>query len=387
MIRRTRKWDHIGTSIFSVMTQKAQAAQAINLAQGFPDFDGPDAIKEAAIGAIRSGHNQYAPAFGIAPLRASLARHQAKRTGVSYDPDQEVTVFSGATEAIYCALQAILEAGDEIIALEPFYDSYPAAAYAAGARLVGVPLTSDWRLEPESLERAVSHRTRAMIINTPHNPSGKVLNQAEMDAIRDVAIRHNLIVIMDEVYEELVYAPSRHISMAALADMRERTITISSTSKTFSFTGWKVGYAFASPELTRMLRAVHQFTVFCSATPLQHGMVAAFDLAEDYFEELRADYQKKRDLLVSALKDSGFRCTTPAGTYFAIADYRGISDLDDVAFCDWLIQKVKVAAVPLSAFYSDQSRASREVGHVRFAFCKGMNTLEEAASRLKKGCR
>lgn len=386
MIRRTHKWDHIGTSIFSVMTQKAQAAQAINLAQGFPDFDGPDEIKEAAIAAIRSGHNQYAPAFGIPPLRAALSRHQAKRTGEIYNPDTEVTVFSGATEAIYCALQAILEAGDEIIALEPFYDSYPAAAYAAGARLVGVPLTSDWQLDRALLEKAISPRTRAMIINTPHNPSGKVLSQGEMDVLREVAIRHNLIVIMDEVYEELVYAPSRHIAMAAMADMRERTITISSTSKTFSFTGWKVGYAFAPPELTRMLRAVHQFTVFCSATPLQHGMVAAFDLAEDYYRDLRADYQHKRDLLVSALKDAGFRCSAPAGTYFVVADYRGISDLDDVSFCDWLIQKVKVAAVPLSAFYTDQAKASREVGHVRFAFCKGLDTLEEAASRLK-GCR
>jgi N-succinyldiaminopimelate aminotransferase len=386
MIRRTRKWDHIGTSIFSVMTQKAQAAQAINLAQGFPDFDGPVEIKEAAIAAIRGGHNQYAPAFGIPALRASLARHQLKRTGLAYDPDSEVTVFSGATEAIYCALQAILEAGDEIVALEPFYDSYPAAAYAAGARLVGVPLTSDWRLDQKALEAAITPQTKAMIINTPHNPSGTVLTEAEMEVVRGVALKHNLLVIMDEVYEELVYAPHRHRSMTALPGMRERTITISSTSKTFSFTGWKVGYAFAPTELTRMLRAVHQFTVFCSATPLQYGMLAAFDLAQDYYDELRADYLTKRDLLVSALTDAGFRCHAPAGTYFVVADYRALSHLDDISFCDWLIREIKVAAVPLSAFYSDQQKASREVGHVRFAFCKGLPTLEEAASRLKD-CR
>lgn len=384
MIQRTTKWDHIGTSIFSVMTQKAQAAQAINLAQGFPDFDGPATIKEAAIAAIRGGQNQYAPAFGIPALRAALAAHQTKRTGLFFDPDLEVTVFSGATEAIYCALQACLEAGDEILALEPFYDSYPAAAYAAGARLVGVPLTSGWMVDEAALNAAVTPRTRAMILNTPHNPSGKVLSEAELALLRDVAIRHNLLVIMDEVYEELVYAPNRHISFAAMAGMRERTITISSTSKTFSFTGWKVGYAFAPPELTKMMRAVHQFTVFCSATPLQHGMVAAFELGEDYYQELRADYLVKRDLLVEALQHAGFRCAAPAGTYFVIADYRALSDLDDIAFCDWLIQEVKVAAVPLSAFYTDQKKASREVGHVRFAFCKGLDTLHEAALRLSQ---
>ena len=384
MIRRSTKWDHIGTSIFSVMTQKANAAQAINLAQGFPDFDGPTEIKEAAIAAIRNGHNQYAPAFGIPGLRTAMAQHQAKRTGLTYDPDREVTVFSGATEAIYCALQAFLEAGDEIVALEPFYDSYPAAAYAAGAKLVGVPLNEDWQLDAQALEAAVTPRTRAMIVNTPHNPSGRVLQENEMAAVRDVALRHNLLVIMDEVYEELVYAPHRHISMAAMPGMRERTITISSTSKTFSFTGWKVGYAFASPELTAMLRAVHQFTVFCSATPLQHGMLAAFELAESYFEELRSDYLAKRNLLVSALKEAGFRCLAPAGTYFVIADYRGISDLNDIAFCDFLIDSAKVAAVPLSAFYTDQEKASQNIGHVRFAFCKGFDTLDQAASRLAR---
>ncbi len=381
-MRIPTKWDRFGTSIFSLMTQKALASQAVNLAQGFPDFDGPDVIKDAAIAAIRAGKNQYAPATGLPELRAALAAHQERRTGLAFDQGTEVTVFSGATEALFCAFQ-LLESGDEVIAFEPYYDSYPAAAHAAGARLVGVPLTpGSWTLDAGKLRAAVTPKTRALIVNTPHNPTGHCFTDAELAEVAAVAQARDLLVFTDEVYEELVYAPGRHRSVATLPGMRERTITISSTSKTFSFTGWKVGYAFASPALTNALRAVHQFTVFCSATPLQAGMVEALKLGPAYYEELRRDYLARRDALLGMLDSAGFRCSVPEGTYFILADYSRISDVPDLEFATWLIDTVKVATIPISVFYSENQEAAKRLRFVRFAFCKGMQTLEAAGARL-----
>ncbi len=379
------KWEHFGTSIFSVMTQKSLAAGAVNLAQGFPDFDGPEAVKDAAIRAIKGGLNQYAPAPGLLELRKLLAARQERRTGLRFDPDTEVTVLSGATEAIYCAFQAFFRPGDEILAFAPYYDSYPAAAFGAGARLVGVPLEApDFRFDAARLARAVTPRTRAIILNTPHNPTGRVFDRDELEVVRKLALEHDLLVITDEVYEELVYAPARHVSFATLPGMAERTLTISSTSKTFSFTGWKVGYAFAPVALTKALRAVHQFTVFCSATPLQAGMIEALKLPETYFEELRADYAVRRRALLRILDGAGFKCSEPQGTYFILADYAAHRDVPDREFADWLTQEVKVACIPLSVFHDDPTAAERTNRHVRFAFCKGMDTFRAAEANLAR---
>jgi len=383
--RPLTKWQGFQTSIFSQMTQKAMKAGAVNLAQGFPDFDGPDEIKDAAIAAIKSGLNQYAPATGLLELRQLLARRQSARMDMAIDADTEVTVFSGATEALYCATQALLEPGDELIAFEPYYDSYPAGVHGAGAKLVGVPLDPpEFAFDPKVLAKAITPRTRAIIVNTPHNPTGRVFGQAELEVIRELAIKHDLWVITDEVYEELVYTPSRHIHMATMPGMAERTITISSTAKTFSMTGWKVGYAFAKPAVMAALRAVHQFTVFCSATPLQAGMIAALKLGPSYFTELNQDYRAKRDDLVKILKTAGFNCRVPEGTYFALADYSPLFNGKDTDFADQLTNDIKVACIPISGFYNDKVAAAEKLTYVRFAFCKGKDTLAAAAKNLQR---
>lgn len=377
------KWERFGTSIFSVMTQKAIAAGAVNLAQGFPDFDGPDVIKDAAIRAIRGGFNQYAPAPGLLELRQLLAKRQERRTGLSYDPQTEVTVLSGATEALYCAFQAFFGPGDEILAFEPYFDSYPPAAFAAGAKIVGVPLEApSFAFNPAALAAAITPRTKAILLNTPHNPTGRVLAREELEIIRQLVLKNDLLVITDEVYEELVYGSAKHISFATLPGMAERTLTISSTAKTFSFTGWKIGYAFGAAPLSKALRAVHQFTVFCSATPLQAGMIEALKLPELYFEELRADYSARRQELLRILTSAGFACSEPQGSYFILADYRAVRDVADVDFADWLTRTVKVACIPLSGFYDDAAAALVKNRHVRFAFCKGIETMRAAEANF-----
>lgn len=378
------RWQQFGTSIFTVMTQAAIKADAVNLAQGFPDFDGPDVIKDAAIQAIKEGKNQYAPATGIPLLRQRLAERQKKRTGLAWHPDTEITVTSGATEALFSTIVGLLNPGDELLTFEPYFDSYPAAVFAAGATLKAVPLKApDWRFDAEQLERAITPRTKILLLNTPHNPSGKVFTRDEMQQIAALVTKHDLIVVTDEVYEELVFAPGKHESFAALPGMRERTVTISSTSKTFSMTGWKVGYAFATPALTDVIRAVHQFTVFCSATPLQFGMAAALELSESYYNEFRREYLERRDYLCATLKKYGFTCTAPLGSYFVMADYSAVSQLPDTAFALWLTEQVKVACIPSSVFYSDPERVRAEQRYVRFGFCKNMNTLKAAGERFE----
>ena len=385
MPKISAKWRDFGTSIFTIMTQKAIASGAVNLAQGFPDFDGPDAIKDAAIAAIRSGRNQYAPAPGVPELRQLLAKRKAEQSLVNYDWNSEVTIFSGATEAIFCALQALFDPGDEILAFEPYFDSYPAAAHSSGAHIVGIPLEPPiFTFTRTSLEKAVTKRTRALLLNSPHNPTGRAFNQVELEMLRDFVLAHDLLVITDEVYEEIVYSPAVHQSLADLPDMAERSIVISSTAKTFSFTGWKIGYTFAPKELTAALRAVHQFTVFCSATPLQYGMIAALELGLEYFTELRSEYRQRRDLLLTDLRASGFRAEAPEGTYFIVADYSDLSALDDLQFATQLTEQHKVAAIPISVFWKDQQLAARRYRYVRFAFCKNRTTIADAGARLRQ---
>ena len=385
MPKISAKWRDFGTSIFTVMTQKAIASGAVNLAQGFPDFDGPMVIKDAAIAAIKAGRNQYAPAPGIPELRQLLAQRKAEQSQRTYDWNSEVTIFSGASEAIFCALQALFDPGDEILAFEPYFDSYPAAAHSSGAHIVGIPLDPpSFTFTRSSLEKAVTKRTRGLLLNSPHNPTGRAFNQAELEMLRDFVLAHDLLVITDEVYEELVYGPAKHQSIADFPNMAERSIVISSTAKTFSFTGWKIGYAFAPKELTAALRAVHQFTVFCSATPLQYGMIAAMELGPEYFIELRQDYRQRRDLLLTELRASGFRAEAPEGTYFIVADYSDLSTLDDLNFASQLTEQHKVAAIPISVFYTDQQLAARRYRYVRFAFCKNRTTIADAGARLRR---
>jgi len=369
------------TSVFAEFTQLANEHKAVNLGQGFPDFDGPDFVKEAAVAAIRTGHNQYERMIGLRALAEAVAAHQRRFYGLDYDPEREVTVYAGCTEAIFVALQALLEPGDEVVLFEPFYDAYRPGLAMAGASPRVVPLRApEFALDPAALEAAVSPRTRAIFLNSPNNPSGKVFSPEELDTIARVCRKHDLLAVTDEVYEHIVFEPA-HAPLASRLGMRERTVTLSSTGKTFSLTGWKIGWSCAPPEITEALRMVHQFVTFCIATPFQHAMAAALGTSDDYYEGLRADYRARRDRLCEGLEEAGFGVRKPEGTYFALADIRPLGGDDDVAFCRALPARVGVAAIPVSAFY-DGPGAPRHL--VRFAFCKKDATLEEGLRRLRK---
>jgi N-succinyldiaminopimelate aminotransferase len=377
----TSRMRGFGTSVFAEFTHLANEHKAVNLGQGFPDFDGPDFVKEAAVAAIRTGHNQYERMIGLPALAEAVAAHQRRFYGLDYDPEREVTVYAGCTEAIFVALQALLEPGDEVVLFEPFYDAYRPGLAMAGASPRVVPLRApEFALDPAALEAAVSPRTRAIFLNSPNNPSGKVFSPAELDVIARLCRKHDLLAVTDEVYEHIVFEPA-HAPLASRLGMRERTVTLSSTGKTFSLTGWKIGWSCAPPEITEALRMVHQFVTFCIATPFQHAMAAALGTSDDYYEGLRADYRARRDRLCEGLEEAGFGVRKPEGTYFALADIRPLGGDDDVAFCRALPARVGVAAIPVSAFY-DGPGAPRHL--VRFAFCKKDATLEEGLRRLRK---
>ena len=370
----------LGTTIFSEINRIAARHEAINLGQGAPDFDGPEFLKEAAIRAIRDGQNQYAPGIGVAALRDAIAHHQDRFYGLEYDPAEEVTVFTGATEAIYAAIVSLVGPGDEVVMFEPFYDSYLASVKMAGAEARAVTLHSpDFGFDPEELERAITPATRLLLLNTPHNPSGRVLTRAELEQIAELCRRHNLICISDEVYEHLVF-DGEHVPIATLPGMFERTVTLSSTGKTFSLTGWKIGYACAPPALSTALRTAHQFITFCQATPLQVAMAEALTAEDSYFESFVASYRDKRDRLVRGLTEVGLDIAAPEGTYFVLADIRPLGWTDDREFCRVLPERVGVAAIPASAFYVHPERGRHLA---RFAFCKRDAILDQAVERLK----
>jgi N-succinyldiaminopimelate aminotransferase len=376
----TSRLRDIGTSIFAEMTQLAVRHQAVNLGQGFPDFDGPDFVKEAAVAAIRAGHNQYCRTSGLPELVRAIAAHQRRFYGLDYDPETEVTVYAGATEGICATLQGLLEAGDEVVLFEPFYDAYPAALAMAGAVPRVVTLGGpEFRYDPAALEAAVGPRTRALLLNSPNNPAGKVFGRDELAHIAEVCRRHDILAITDEVYEHIVFE-GEHVPLASLPGMRERVVTISSTGKTFGLTGWKIGYSCAPPAISAALRTAHQFITFCNATPFQHALVAALETGDAYYQALGADYRARRDRLCRGLAEAGFRVLTPAGTYFAQADIRTLGFEDDVDFCRELPARVGVAAIPTSAFYRNRAEGRHLV---RFAFCKTDATLDEAIRRLK----
>ncbi|MFF7126032.1 pyridoxal phosphate-dependent aminotransferase [Streptomyces sp. NPDC008240] len=383
-----RRLAEFGTTIFAEMSALAVATGSINLGQGFPDTDGPEEVREAAVRALRDGRgNQYPPGPGVPELRTAVAAHQRRRYGLSYDPDTEVLVTAGATEAIAASLLALLEPGDEVVALEPYYDSYAASIAMAGGRRVPVTLRPSFdggarfRLDLDELRAAVTDRTRLLLINTPHNPTGTVLTRAELAAIAELAVERDLLVVTDEVYEHLVFDDAEHLPLAAFPGMRERTVTIGSAGKTFSFTGWKVGWVTAAPELVTAVRSAKQFLTYVSSGPFQYAVAEALALPDTYFEAFRAGMRARRDILAAGLTEAGFEVFKPAGTYFITTDIRPLGEKDGFAFCRALPERAGVVAIPNAVFYDD-----REAGapFVRFAFCKREEVLREAAERLRR---
>ena len=369
-----------GTTVFAEMTALAQRHDAVNLGQGAPNFDGPEFIKEAAIEAIRFGHNQYGRTHGVPTLNAAIAEHQRRFYDLDYDPDREVTVYCGATEAIFATLAALCETGDEIIMFEPFYDSYRACVSMAGASEKIVTLNApSFSYEPEALERAITPRTRAILLNTPHNPTGKVFSRAELEHVAELCCKHDILAITDEVYEHLVFE-GEHVCLASFPGMRERTVVISSAGKTFSFTGWKVGHTCAPEAITRALRAAHQFVTYSNGTPLQHAIATAYRTDDTYYETFLEEYRERRDRLCSGLANLGFGVLKPAGTYFVLTDIRPLGFHDDVEFCRMLPEAVGVAAIPPSSFYLNKEEGRHLV---RWAFCKTLPVIDEALVRLE----
>jgi N-succinyldiaminopimelate aminotransferase len=371
----------LGTTIFSEMTALALQHDAVNLGQGFPDVEGPAAIRDAAIAAMRAGLNQYAPGIGVPALRVAIADHQLRRYGLPFDPDTEITVTAGATEAIAAAILALCEVGDEVVVFEPYYDSYVANIAMAGAIHRTVTLRPpDLRFDPDELAAAITPRTRLLVLNTPHNPTGKVFAPDEIQQIADVCVKHDLLALTDEVYEHLVFE-GQHIPLASLDGMRDRTVTVSSAGKSFSFTGWKVGWACAQPGLTMALRTTKQFMSFTNGTPFQHAVAHGLSLGEDVFDELTTRYRARRDQLCTGLRQLGFEVFGAAGTYFATVDIRSVGFDDGMDFCLRLPEQVGVAAVPEVAFYDDKRVGSPLV---RFAFCKSEEVIDEGLARLSK---
>jgi N-succinyldiaminopimelate aminotransferase len=371
-----------GTTIFAEMSALATRTGAINLGQGFPDTDGPREIVEAAVEAMRSGQNQYPPGPGIHALREAIAAHQRRFYGIELDPDGEVLVTTGATEAIAAALLALCEPGDEVVTFEPYYDSYAACIAMAGAtRRVVTLRPPDYAVDPDALAAAFSARTRAVLLNSPHNPTGKVFTRAELELVAGHCRERGVLAITDEVYEHLTFDGREHVPLATLPGMAERTLTISSSGKTFSFTGWKIGWATGPRALVTAVQTAKQFLTFVSGAPFQPAIAYALGLPDAYFESFRAGLQTKRDRLCDGLEAAGLQVFRPAGTYFVTTDIRPLGAQDGHAFCLQLPERAGVVAVPTVVFYDD-----KDVGRplVRFAFCKRDEVIDEAAARLAR---
>ncbi|WP_374775039.1 pyridoxal phosphate-dependent aminotransferase [Streptomyces sp. NBC_01310] len=379
-----RRLAAFGTTIFAEMSALAARTGSINLGQGFPDTDGPAEIAEAASRAVLTGlGNQYPPGPGVPELRTAIAAHQQRFYGLGYDPDTEVLVTAGATEAIAASLLALLEPGDEVIALEPYYDSYAACIAMAGAVRVPVtlrPHAGAFVLDLDELRAAVTPRTRLLLLNTPHNPTGTVLTPAELTAIAELAVERDLLVVTDEVYEHLVFEGA-HTPLAGFPGMRERTVTIGSAGKTFSFTGWKVGWVTAPPELVTAVRSAKQFLTYVSSGPFQYAIAEALALPDTYYEAFRADLAVKRDILADGLAAAGFEVFRPQGTYFITTDITPLGEKDGLAFCRALPERCGVVAIPNQVFYDDKAAGATQV---RWAFCKREDVLREAADRLRR---
>jgi aspartate/methionine/tyrosine aminotransferase len=369
-------------SVIREMTRLAMKHGAVNLAQGFPDFPAPAEIKQAAQEAIAADINQYAITWGAKSLRNAIAQKFQRTQRVQIDPEREVTVCCGSTEAMMSAMMAIINPGDEVIVFEPFYENYGPDAILSGASPRFVKLQPpDWSFDRDELARAFTPRTKALILNTPNNPTGKVFSREELEFIRDLVIRANAYVITDEIYEHILYDGTTHISMASLDGMRDRTITINGMSKTYSVTGWRVGWAIASPEASNAIRKVHDFLTVGAAAPLQEAGALALALPDSYYEKLSATYLTKRDFTLDMLTRAGFRCFVPRGAYYIMTDIAAFKYADDLAFSRYLVEEIGVAVVPGSSFFNE---AADGRSLVRFTFCKKETTLQAASDRLSK---
>jgi len=378
----SKRLQPFGVTIFSEITDLARRHDAINLGQGFPNWDGADFVKEAAARSMADGgHDQYPPSPGVPELRGAIAARYGSLLRRSLDPATEVTVTCGCTEALAATFLGLINPGDEVVLIEPTYDAYPVDVALAGAVPVFVTLRPpEFRLVESELREAMSERTRAILINNPHNPTGRVFTDSELQLVAGLCAEFDVIAICDEVYEEMTFEEP-HRRLAAYDGMWDRTITLSSLGKTFSLTGWKVGWAIAPPHLTAGLRSAHQYLTFTTPTPVQHGAVAAMTAPETFYEEMRSDYRTKRDLLTDGLSEYGFDVYPAHGTYFLMAGHGKFGFEDDRAFCRHLIEKVGVAAIPPSAFYHDPADGAPLV---RFAFCKDQSTLADALDRISR---
>jgi aspartate/methionine/tyrosine aminotransferase len=380
------KVEHFTESVIREMTRQAMLYGAINLAQGFPDFPAPAEIKRAAQEAIDRDINQYAITWGAKNLRDAIARQMQAWQGIHVDPETQVTVCCGSTEAMISTLLALCNAGDEVVIFEPFYENYGPDSVLSGAKPRFVKLRppdgpdGEWTFDERELRAAFHNHTKAIILNTPNNPTGKVFTRAELELIRDLCVQFNVVAITDEIYEHILYDDTQHISIARLEGMGGRTVTINGLSKSYSVTGWRVGWTVAPPAIANAIRKVHDFLTVGAPAPLQEAGAVALGLPAAYYHELASRYRTRRDHLVPALTEAGFRCFRPRGAYYVMTDISGFGYSDDVSFTRYLVQKIGVAAVPGSSFYSDARDGAQQV---RFAFCKREETLDEAARRLK----
>ena len=381
------KVERFTESVIREMTRQAMLHGAVNLAQGFPDFPAPAEIKKAAQDAIAADVNQYAITWGAKSLRNAIARQMQEWQGIAVDPERQITVCCGSTEAMISTLLAVCNKGDEVVIFEPFYENYGPDAVLSGAKPVFVklrpPATADgeWTFDERELRAAFHNHTKAVILNTPNNPTGKVFTRAELELVRDLCVQFNVLAITDEIYEHILYDGAQHISMAQLEGMSERTVTINGLSKSYSVTGWRVGWAVGPPAITNAIRKVHDFLTVGAPAPLQEAGASALELPRSYYENLANGYRARRDRLMPALTEAGFRCFRPRGAYYVMTDVSGFGFADDVAFTQYLVKEIGVAAVPGSSFYNDPRDGAKQV---RFAFCKRDVTLDEAGKRLKK---
>jgi aminotransferase len=381
------KVERFTESVIREMTRQAMLHGAVNLAQGFPDFPAPAEIKRAAADAVAADVNQYAITWGAKSLRNAIARQMQAWQGIPVDPETQITVCCGSTEAMISTLLAVCNKGDEVVIFEPFYENYGPDAILSGAKPVLVKLRppteadGEWTFDERELRAAFHHQTKAIIVNTPNNPTGKVFTRGELELIRDLCVEFNVLAITDEIYEHILYDGTEHISIARLDGMRERTVTINGMSKSYSVTGWRVGWAVGPPEITNAIRKVHDFLTVGAPAPLQEAGVTALGLPPSYYQSLASGYRARRDRLMPALTDAGFRCFRPRGAYYVMTDISGFGFADDVAFTKYLVKEIGVAAVPGSSFYNDPRDGAKQV---RFAFCKRDETLDEAGKRLRK---
>jgi len=381
------KVGHFTESVIREMTRQAMLHNAVNLAQGFPDFPAPAETKQAAQQAVAADVNQYAITWGAKNLRNAIARQMAVWQKITVDPEKEITVCCGSTEAMISTLLAVCNTGDEVVIFEPFYENYGPDSVLSGAKPKFVKLRppatdgGEWTFDPKELRRAFDKHTKAIILNTPNNPTGKVFTRSELELIRDLCVEFDVLAITDEIYEHILYEGTEHISMVSLEGMRERTVTINGMSKTYSVTGWRVGWAVAPEKITNAIRKVHDFLTVGAPAPLQEAGAAALSLPPEYYAKLAEGYRVRRDHLMPSLTAAGFKCFRPRGAYYVMTDISTFGFKDDISFAKYLVQEIGVACVPASSFYRDPRDGAKQV---RFAFCKKPETLDEAARRLAR---